>query len=303
MKRLLLLLGFVLVAGLASGVGETEVEPAPGADDRIEVTDSAGITVAFDRYPARVISAAPNVTETIFALGKGDALVGRTDFCDYPPGASSVPSIGNLMDPNLETIVELQPDVVIASTHFQRDVAATLNELGIPVLYFFDPKSFEGTYEIISRIGAAIGAEAEAERVVGQMRAEVAEVLKTVEEAEHHPSVYYAIDFGQWGDFTAGGDTFLGRLLEMAGGDNIASDLEGWSYSFEKIVEADPDLIICSVYWDARERLLTTDGYKDLRAVAEGRVYEIDNNLVDRQGPRLAEGLRALAEIIHPELF
>ncbi len=111
------------------------------------------------------------------------------------------------------------------------------------------------------------------------------------------------VGFGQWGDFTAGGDTFIGEMLDMAGADNIASDLEGWAYSLEKIVEADPEIMICSQHWGAKEGLESTDGYRELSAVVEGRLFAFDNDAVDRQGPRLATGLRALAAIIHPELF
>ena len=117
------------------------------------------------------------------------------------------------------------------------------------------------------------------------------------------PRVYYVVGFGEAGDFTAGGDTFIGTIIEMAGGDNVAKDLQGWQYSLEKLIEQDPDIIICSKYYDAKAGIEQAQGYKDLRAVKEGRLLEIDNNLLDRQGPRLADGLEELAKLIHPELF
>lgn len=300
MKRLLSVVLCVVVAGVAFGVGSVEVSQAAGP---VSATDSAGRTRSFHTHPTRVVSGAPGITEMIYALGKGDLLVGRTDFCDYPAEVATVPSIGNLTDPSVEQIVALEPDVMLVSTHFQRDVATTLEDLGIPVLYYFTPESFEATYEIIQAVGALLDAETEAERITSGMQADVRTVTDAVATVERRPSVYYVIDFGQWGDFTAGGDTFVGRLIDMAGGKNIAADLSGWAYSLEKIVEADPEMVICSAYYDSKARLQVAEGYKDLTAVKEGRLYEFDNNLIDRQGPRLAQGLRALAEIFHPELF
>ncbi len=301
MKRLLLVMVCTLVATFAFGTGLAE-ESAPVV--RV-ITDASGAELEFAQTPTRVISVAPSLTETVFALGRGDLLVGRSDFCDYPAAASDVLSIGSIRDPSVETIVSLEPDVVLASTHFQEDTAQTLSELGIPVVYLYNPDSFDGVYNAIDTIGTLLDAEAEAAALTAEMRADVADVLSTVSVVadDARPSVYYVVGFGQWGDFTAGGDTFIGEMLNMVRADNIASDSEGWSYSFEKIVEANPEIMIASQYRGTRESLETTDGYKDLPAIAEGRLYTFDNNMVDRQGPRLAQGLRALAEIIHPELF
>jgi iron complex transport system substrate-binding protein len=105
------------------------------------------------------------------------------------------------------------------------------------------------------------------------------------------------------GDFTAGKGTFIGKMIEMAGGKNAADDVEGWSYSLEKLVEKNPDIMICSMYYDTKKGIQSTNGYKDLDAVKNGKLFEIDNNLLDRQGPRLADGLVELAKIIHPESF
>ena len=109
--------------------------------------------------------------------------------------------------------------------------------------------------------------------------------------------------FGQGGDYTAGGNTFVGRLLEMAGGRNIAADLDGWAYSLEKVVAGDPDIVLVSEHYGMPEQLRSAQGYRELRAVQNGRVRPIDNDMIDRPGPRLAQGLRELAAAIHPELF
>ncbi len=111
------------------------------------------------------------------------------------------------------------------------------------------------------------------------------------------------VGFGEFGDFTAGGGTFISEMIKRANGNNIADDVEGWSYSLEKVVEHDPEIVILSKYFDAKSGFIAANGYKDLTAVQKDNVFEIDNNLIDRQGPRLAQGFEALAKIIHPDAF
>jgi len=106
------------------------------------------------------------------------------------------------------------------------------------------------------------------------------------------PSVYYVVGFGK-SDFTAGGNTFIGQIIEKAGGKNIAADVQGWKYSKEKLMEKNPDIIVISDKYDSKNNFVTGEGYKDLKAVKEGKVYEIDDNMLSRQGPRQADGLEA----------
>ena len=292
----LLLISFFLFAE-----GEREIQPA-GREHGITVIDSYDRTVTIKKTAVRVISAAPNVTETIFALGMGDILIGRTDYCDYPAEAQGVSSIGSLREPDIEAIAELDPDIVIASTHFTKESVDKLTALSIPVVIFADQNSFEGAYRAIRDIARLIGAEYAGASLISSMKTTVDYVKKAVKGKEA-PSVYYVIGFGEYGDFTAGGDTFINQIIEMAGGNNIASEIEGWSFSLEQIVDSNPDILVCSKFWNAKDLLTETNGYKDLLAVQTGNLFEIDNNMLDRQGPRLAEGLKALAEIIHPDAF
>lgn len=268
----------------------------------ITVTGSYGITVTLQKPAERIVSIAPNITETIFALGKGNLLVGRTDYGDFPAAAASVQSIGSLTEPNIEKIAELMPDIVIASTHFKKESSDKLKKLSIKVIVLNEDKTFEGVYETIRDIAKISGAEKAGEAIIIKMQNMVHSVEKAVQ-GKPKPKVYYVIGFGEYGDYTAGGDTFIGQMISMAGGNNIASKVKGWSYNLESIIAADPDIIICSKYWNTKKNLIKANGYKELRAVKQGHVFEIDNNLLDRQGPRLAEGLQALARIIHPGSF
>lgn len=268
----------------------------------LTVTDSYDRTVTLDKEPDRVVSIAPNITEIIFALGLSQKLVGRTEYCDYPEEVKRIPSIGTLQEPNIEKIVEMKPDLVIASTHFQKESLAKMEEAGLKVAVLYGEESFEGVYDTIGKVAIMFNANSKAQSIIDDMKKKVSEVTEKVK-GKGTPSVYYVISYGQMGDFTAGKGTFISKMIEMAGGKNAADDVEGWAYSLEKLVEKNPDIMICSRYYDTKKGIEAAGGYKDLDAVKNGKLFEIDNNLLDRQGPRLADGLVELARIIHPEVF
>jgi iron complex transport system substrate-binding protein len=253
----------------------------------------AGKSVSTDTL--RVVSLAPNITEVIYALNCGDLLVGRTDYCNYPPEVNDVISVGSITQPSIETIIELSPDIVIASTHGPKEAAEMLMNAGIDVKYYYGPETFEGVYEVISMVGADLHAEDNASRIIKEMDVRYRELKGRAGLLRNKPSVYYAIGFGEGGDWTAGGDTFISQMIDVAGGKNIASEVSGWSYSLEKIVEADPDIILVSS--GLRDVFVQTPVYSDLTAVKNGRVYGIDEDTIARQGPRLIEGIEQLNEI------
>lgn len=272
------------------------------AEYPLTIQDSFEREIVIEKEPNRVISIAPSITEMIFTVGAGEKLVGRTEYCDYPEEATKVDTVGSLSEPNIEKIVELEPDVVIAATHFKEESLEKLEALNIPVVILYDGENFEEVYKAIATVGEIVNHSQEAKNVIAAMEQKLKEVMDKVKDREK-PSVYYVVGFGEYGDYTAGGDTFVGKMIEMAGGENVAKEAEDWSYSLEKLVEQDPDILICSQFFDAKAGIEVANGYKDLTAVKEGHLYEIDNNLLDRQGPRLADGLEALARIIHPDAF
>lgn len=303
----------IFFAGCAQKIEETVEEKTLQEDQKeellvgetvypLELTDSLGRTVVIDKEPMRIVSVAPNITETIYALGAEEKLVGRTDYCDYPEKVAELASIGLLSEPNQEVITELNPDIIIGSTHFKEDVITNLETLGYTVVVLYGENSFDGVYKTINALGKVLNVQENSVELQSSMKERVSMIASKLENVEK-PSVYYVVAYGESGDFTATGETFIAEMLELAGGDNIAQEGSGWRFSYERIVEKDPDLIICSKHNDAKEGFTTNENYQLLSAVAEGNVYEIDNNLLDRQGPRLVEGLEALAKIIHPERF
>ncbi|MGO5074580.1 ABC transporter substrate-binding protein [Clostridium sporogenes] len=271
------------------------------AQKNIKITDSYGKELTFEKAPERIISLSPGATETIYALNKENTLVGRSDFDDYPAAVSKVKSVGGVKDPSIEKITELKPDLVIGGAHFSKDTVKKLEDLGIKVAVLYGAEDLDGAYKNIMDISTILGVTEKGQTMVDGMKKKVESVQNKVKSL-NKPKVYYVVDFGK-ADFTAGGDTFIGKMIEKAGGENIAKDTKGWNYSFEKIVENKPEMIILSDKFNTKKNFLAADKYKDLAAVKGNKIYEIDDNMLLRQGPRQADGLEALAKLIHPEAF
>lgn len=267
-----------------------------------KMKDSLNREITIKKEPEKVVSLAPNITETIFAIDAQKKLIGRTEFCTYPKEAKEITSVGSIQEPSIEKIADLKPDLVIASTHFKKDTLKKLESLGIDVISLKGEETFEGTYNIIEKVGKILNHYSNSIDVVSNMKKKVDFVTSKVSK-KNKPSVYYVVGFGKSGDYTPGKDTFIGKAINMAGAKNAGEDAVNWKFSLEKLMEKNPDIIICSKYFNTKQGLETTNGYKDLKAVKDKHLYEIDNNLLDRQGPRLADGLEALAKIIHPEAF
>ena len=266
----------------------------------VKITDSFGKEVTLEAEPMRIVSVAPSITEMIYAIGAQDKLVGRTDYCDYPEEVSEIESIGTLTTPDLEKIISLQPDLVITATHFDEENGVKLEEAGIPVIGLYEEFDVSGVYTQIETLGLALNKQEAAAKVVSEMKAKISEVQAKIEGLEV-PSVYYVIGYGEYGDYSAPENTFVGQLIKLAGGNNIVPASDSWSYSLEALLEAGPDMIF--VRNGEKDGFMAAEGYNHLTAVKEGRVYEIDGNLLDRQSNRNAEGVLVLAEIMHPEAF
>lgn len=268
----------------------------------LKITDSYNREITIEKEPLKIISAAPNITEIVFSLEKQDKLIGRTSYCDYPKEVSKITSIGDIFNPNIEKIVDMKPDLIIASSIFKKEISDKLEELGIKIVFVKDENNFDGVYNSILKTGLILNANVKAKNLVFDMKARIAEIKKKLENAEKK-SVYYVVGYGQYGDFTAGKDTFISDMIENAGGKNVADDVTGWQYSLERLIEKNPEIIICSKYGNAKKQIANTNGYKDLDCAKNGNIFEIDNNLLDRQSPRVVDGFFELAKIIHPELF
>lgn len=281
--------------------------PAAGTKENIEINptidfiDSYNREVTIPYNPSRIISLGPNITEIVGTLNI-NKLVGRTDYCDFPSQVLELDSIGSLLSPSIEKIIELEPDLVIGSAHCPQDLLENLENLGIPAIAIYDDNNLEGSYNIVEKIGHLIKEDAKAKQINKKNKALVESILNKTDNL-NTKSVYYVVGFGSWGDFTSGGDTYIGKMFDLLNADNIAKDVNGWAYSIEQLIEKDPEIIIVSKYYDSKNQFMNSFPYSNLTAVKKNQVYEIDNNLLDRQGIRNADGLLELAKIIYAEDF
>ncbi len=260
------------------------------------VTDDYGREVAVPSTLERVVSTSPAVTEIMFALGAGDLLVGRTDFCVYPEEAAQIPSIGGISNLNVERILSLSPDLVISGSMVSKKATDQLDKMGIPIVCVIEKPKFEALYANITAIGRLVGREQEADSLNEMLKERVSRLPVTESQP---PTVYYVVGYGPSGNFTAGGNTFINDIIRMAGGRNIAEDVSGWSYSLEALVKEDPDYII--VRREDSASFCSTRPYSTLRAVRKGNVIGMVSGTMDLQVPRNIEAIQYLRERMNNE--
>lgn len=304
-------MSLALILGGCQQTAESTPEPttAPTAtpaptpiDTTITVTDSQGNTVTFEKAPETVVSLAPNITEIIFALETEDKLVARTDWCNYPETVFDYTSVGNIDQPDVEAIIALNPDVVILTEMTMKELALQIKDAGIPIVVVDEEDSFEGAYSCIEIVGKTLGADEKAAEVVAGMKEKIESIMTKVMVSSKRVTVYYVMGYGEYGDYTAAKGTFISEMIAAAGGVNVADDTDGWTYSVEKLVEHNPDLLLLSM-WAPAEGLKTAAGYKDLTAVKDDKMITLDDDSLQRLGPRLGDAFESMAKAIHPELF
>ena len=261
------------------------------------VVDDYGRTVAVPAQPQRVVSLSPAVTEIMYALGAQKLLVGRTDFCEFPPEVATIPSIGGISNLSIESILAMKPDLVISGSMVSRKATDQLDQMGVPMVCVIEKPRFQALYDNISAIGRLVGKEHEADSLNALMRERV-NALDTNTLTQLHnnalPKVYYVVGFGAGGNFTAGGNTFINDIIRMAGGRNIAEDIEGWSYSLEALMREEPDYII--VRREDSAAFCGMKPYNRLRAVRNGHVIGIVSGTLDLQVPRNIDAILYLRE-------
>ncbi|HRX42924.1 MAG TPA: helical backbone metal receptor [Clostridia bacterium] len=281
-------------------VGTPMVQPTP-ADPSYTVTDSQGNEITLADVPGKIVSIAPNITEIVFALGAEDKLLARTDWCNYPAEVFDYESVGNIDQPDVEKIISLDPDVVLLSEMTSKELALQIKDAGIPIFVVDNEETFEGAYTCIEMVGSVLGMDEEADSIVEDMKSRIKAVMDKVADAQSK-TVYYVMGYGEYGDFTAGKGTFISEMINSCNAVNVADDTDGWSYSVEKLVEHNPDVLLLST-WAPADGLKTANGYKDLTAVKNDMVFTLDDDSLQRLGPRIADAFEAMAAAIHPELF
>ncbi len=262
------------------------------------ITDDASHTITVKTEPARIISLAPADTEILFALGLGDKVVGVTSYDDYPSEVASITKVGDFVGPNVEAVAAAKPDLIFATNGVQADVVKKLSALGAPVVVI-DPKSLASVYTDIGRVGTITGTSDEAGKLVGRMKERVALIQREVS-GKAKPTAF--IEIGQSPLYTAGKGTLMDELITLAGGTNVVTQPGYIPYSAEQLVKADP-----AVYFATKgstndpTAIEKRPGYASLSAVKNHRIVIVADDVVSRGGPRIVDGLSAIAKGLHPD--
>ncbi len=292
-----------------TAVQAASTAPATGVFAPVKFTDSVGRAVMIDNPPARIVSIAPSITESLYAIGAGSLLVGRTDFCDYPQEALALPSVGGFdaSTISIETIVALDPDLLIGGSIYQADLADSLAKAGIPV-FIMEPRTVEEIMDSLQTLGKVTNHAADADALVAEMQSRidaVAQVVDGIPQAER-PTVFYEV----WADpyMTTSDQTYIGELIKMAGGVNIFADLkEDYpTISAEEIIARDPRIILGpSNHADqlTGEAIMAREGWSNIAAVKSDRIYIVDGNIVSRTGPRVVDALEDIVRDLYPDKF
>ena len=295
-SSILLALAFLLYLSCAA-------KSTPG-----NIVDGLGRSVAIEKIPQRIISLSPSNTEILFALGLDDKVVGVTEYCNYPQAAATKPKVGGFSTVDIEKVVSLEPDLVLATNIHSKTVIPALEKLGLTVVAL-KPTSLPEVLDSITVVGKITGQNKQATKLVSDLRSRIEAITDKTQtlSSNQNPRVFYVT----WHDplMTAGMGTLADDVIANAGGQNIASDISGdKTIDLETVIYRDPQVIVASVGMGTGEDLpwqyvQTEPRLKNTQALLNDRIYKIDGDLIHRPGPRIVEALEQMAFFIHPELF
>ncbi|WP_226674890.1 ABC transporter substrate-binding protein [Rossellomorea aquimaris] len=309
---LFLAVGFLSACGTNDGDQSKNKENAEVSGDSSEfplsLNDALDHKVTLEEQPKHIVSLIPSNTEILFELGLNKEIVGVSDFDNYPKEAADKEKIGG-MEFNVEKIVSLEPDLVLAHESTAKSAEEGLNQLkdaGINVFIVEDAKSFEEVYTTINDIGVLVGKKDKAASIVSEMKSDLEEIEKKANEVSNKKRVYVEVSPSP-DIYSTGKNTFINQMLSMVNADNVMSEQEGWvKVNQESVISSNPDVIITTYGYyseNPKEQVMKRDGWKDVNAVKNEHVYDVHSDLVTRTGPRLVEGVEEIAKSIYPEVF
>lgn len=287
---------------------ETPAEEAPEepASTAITVTDMTGREITLDAPAERIVALTAADCEIVYALGAGEKLVGRGEYCDYPAEVYDVPSVQSGYETNIEQILALEPQVLLMATMDQTtEQVEQLENAGVKVVVS-DAQDIEGTYTAIRMIGALLGKDAEAETLCSGMQTLFAELAEK-STGDGTQTIYFEVSPLEYGLWTAGKGTFMNEVATMLGLKNCFDDVDGWAgISEEQVLERNPDFIVTiSMYFGEgptpTEEIASRAGWENVTAVKNQKLLNLPNNELSRPGPRLADGAQALYDFVYGE--
>jgi len=291
-------LSLILCASATAG------QTSAGLRARRELTDGVGRKIQIPQEVDRVVSLAPNLTEIVFALGDGSHLAGDTDYCDYPAEASQKPHVGGPINPNLEEVVALKPDLVLATSINRRETVSALDRIGVPV-YVTDPHSVDEMIDAVEHLGSALGVEKSAALLAEDLRGRLS-VLDHRLAGMSPRRVLFVV----WTDplISIGRETFIADALRRAGGLSVVETKAEWPHvGMEEIVRLQPEvLVFASAHAGDTQRdidsLRLRPGWKSLAAMQQDNIVVI-SDAINRPAPRMVDAIEALARALHPDAF
>lgn len=287
----------VLVASALAALSLSAVQSSPGVAPHVSLRDDVGRLVSLREPPRRIVSLAPSVTETLFALGASGSIVGVTDQCDTPAKARSLPRVGGMIKPDWESILRLRPDLLVATTAGNdATLIAQADDLGLP-LYFMDARDLEGLLGSITRLAGLVGRIPAGEAIRSSLGRRIAAMNGSTPPITRRRVLYLV-----WVDppIVPGKNTFLGDALRMAGLDSITADAPaGWpTYDLESILRGNPDWIVAARHnAESLRRLANRPGWKDLQAVRANRLVTVSEAL-ERPSPGVVDAMEELRDAI-----
>lgn len=302
-----MLLCILMLAAVFTGCAKTD-ENAPNennmSNDAVTVTDMMGREITLEEPVTRVVALTPSDCEILYAIGAGDAMVGRGEYCDFPPEVLDVPEVQTGANTNLEQIIALKPQVVLMGTMGQtKEQVAALERAGIKVVAS-QATDIEGVYASIEIIGKLMNKEEKAQDVVNSMKDIFKEVSKKAEDIKGK-TVYFEVSPLEFGLWTAGSGTFMNEIAEIIGLENCFAEVDGWGeISEEQVLERNPDYIVTiAMYFGEgptpKEEIISRTGWEDVTAVKNKAILNLQNNELSRPVPRLAEGAKMLYDFLN----
>jgi len=282
--------------------------PVMAGNFPVTIVDDLGRELSLDKAPERIISLSPSNTEVLFFLGLGDKIIGVTTYANYPEEALNKEKIGTITEPNIEKIITMKPDLVIASGVNNLDLVERLIDLGINVAGF-NPATVNDTLLTLKKIGKLTGSYDKAREIVTDMYIKMAALQELVDKhlkTHERPGVFYEI----WSEplITAGKGTFINDIINLAGGINIGAQARGFwpQYSVEKLVVENPDVYISSPHSAPHQvtekRIENRERYQTINAIKNNRVHIVNQDIINRPSPRIIQGFEVFVKAIFPEL-
>lgn len=265
--------------------------------------DTSDNEVTLEKAPEKIVSVSASITETLFAVGLGDQIIGRDEFSNYPEETKDIKVVGNYVEPNTELIIDLEPEVLFVSAPMPDDATQLIEGAGIKTIVISDQTDVDGVLENIKLVGEIGNVQEKANELVKDLEAKRKEVVDKVKDTEEK-KVFVDLQ----GFVSVGANTFIDSMLQEVNAVNIAADSDtAWpTLTLEKIVDANPDVYI-SLY-PTVEEIKANGGLKSLAAVENDNIIHFpwgteENDILSRSGPRVMRGLEFLAKAIHPEAF